>query len=251
MAAARAQNGALAVLDASGRIAVRDPRSGRVSSFESHLENSPGDMTVTDDRVYLLLQGESEGGSAVVAYSFSGAEAGRWGRMPVDGIIQANLKGGGITACPGGEVFYSYINSPQILRLEEPARRVRPVGRASRTFQRLTEGQVHRAQRESTRARSVAPLVKLGLQASRVMALRCSQAGLLRQVARPSGGGALIEVWDPLSETLSGTVPTGEGILLDAHGSTLYLGRLQQGARFLLDRVELTPAPSRTEVSSR
>jgi hypothetical protein len=251
VAAAHAPNGTLAVLDASGRVAVQIPRSRQLSTFETHLENSPGDLAMTNDKLYLLLQGESEGGSAVVSYSFFGAEVGRWGTMPVDGIIQANLKGGGIAACPDGSIFYSYINSPRILRLDTKEHRARVVGRANRTFHALTEGQVHQAQRESTRSRSVAPLVKLGLEASRVMALRCSPAGILRQVARPSGGGALIEVWDPHSETLLGTVPAKAGILLDVQGNTLFLGALRGGEPFLLDRVELSAPPARTRVASR
>ncbi len=247
VAAARTQDGTLAVLDTSGQVAAYSPASGQAWKFKTSQPNRPGALAVAGGHVYLLLQAEFETGSAVVAYTLSGKEAGRWGEMPADAIIQANLKGGGIAACPDGSIFYSYINSPRIYRLDKDEEKsVHAVGRASGSFQVVSENQVFKARRESMKTDSVKPLVKLGLGASRVMSLTCSNEGLLyRQVAQPGGAGAHVEVWEPLSGSLLGIVPVGEGVLLDIRDRTLYLGTLKQDKTFALERVQVHVEPAR------
>lgn len=239
-AAAQSAQGTLALLDTSGQVAVLRPASGQTWSFDSHLKNHSADLAVTEDRVYLLLQSESEDVGAVAAYTFDGLEAGKWGTMPADGIIQTTLRGGGIVSCPDGSIFYSYINSPQIFQLQGRAKTsVRALGRPSSSFQEISAREVHEAYRESKSVRSVAPLVKLGLRGSRVMSLRCSKEGLLlRQVARPARGGAYLELWNPVSETLVGTIRVPEGILFDVRDRILYFGSVGQGNEFTLDRIQ-------------
>lgn len=243
IAAAQAPNGTLAVLDMAGRVAVQDRRSGRTWEIEAPLPNQPAGLAVTASRVYILLQGEPEASNAVIAYGFDGVQAGRWGTMPAGGILQASLRGGGIAACPDGSIFYSYIDSPRISGLESPAGSrdgsVREIGEPRSSFVTVPERKVRQARLDGQRSASVAPLVKLGLGASRVMSLLCTGEGLLlRQVAEPAGGGALIEVWDPRSGELAGTIPVRGGeVLLDARDHVLYLGGGSQGQGFLLERM--------------
>lgn len=236
-AASRTPTGMLVVCDTAGAVRGLSPGSTLPWSIETHLRSRPGGVAVTDRSVYLLLQGDPEAEAAVVAYDFSGGEVGRWGKQPLSALIQARMNGGGIAACPDGSVFYSYVNSPEIFRLEADRAEVRMMGRAG-AFQRLSDRSIRRARRESERSRSVAPLVKLGLSATRVMSLLCSREGLLfRQVARPAGGGSYIEIWNAPAAELLGTVPA-TGVLLDVRGQTLYLGAAPDG-RFHLQRTEL------------
>ena len=247
VAGARAWDGTFAVVDSSGRVAVKRLFAGKSASFETHFLNRPGSLAVTEAKVYLLLQGDLEQGPAVVAYTHSGKEVGRWGEMPASGILQARLKGGGIAACSDGSVFYSYINSPQIIRIARgETSRTTKLGRKSGSFKTLSARAIRRAQREAKQSRSVAPLVKLGLSTSRVQSLFCSQKGLLlRQVAQPKGGGAHIEVWDSRAESLIGAMPTGDAVLLDVRDDTLYLGALRDGHAFSLDRIQVAVVMSR------
>ena len=247
VAAARNAAGDVAFLDASGRVAIHSPESKKTWSFKTSLSHRPGNLALSADRVYLLLRDEFETGSAVVAYDFQGNEVGRWGEMPADGIIQASLKGGGIAACPDGSVYYSYINSPRVFRLPEAGEEdVRQIGERPDSFRVLAAGRVYKANEESMDARSVAPLVKLGLSASRVMALACSEEGLLfRQVAQPAGAGAHVEVWDPVSEILLSTVPVSGGVLLDVKDQTLYIGTMPEGRDFTLERIHVRVEPLR------
>lgn len=204
---------------------------------------------MTEDRVYLLLRGEVAVGNAVAAYDYTGVEVGRWGEMPAAGILQASLDGGGIASCPDGSIFYSYINSPLIFRVEEGSQgTVRTLGRQSGSFEVVSERDVGHAFEESRRSRSVVPLVKLGLGASRVMSLMCSQEGLLfRQVAQPSKRGAYIEVWDPASETLIDTILGSGGTLLDVRDQILYLGTTAEDQTFKLERIQYRVVRSRPE----
>lgn len=239
LAAARNSAGTLAFLDANGQITLHVPHSARTWSFGTNLNSAPGRLALSADRVYLLLQDEFASGEAVVAFTFQGVETGRWGEVPADGIIQASLGGGGVVACPDGSVFYSYINSPRIYGLPDGTRkRTRQIGKKPGSFQVVSANKVHEANEQSMRARSVAPLVKLGFSASRVMALTCSEEGLLfRQVASPGGAGAHIEVWDPSTEELVDIISIARGILLDARSQILYLGTLSQSRVFGLDRI--------------
>jgi hypothetical protein len=253
IAAAEAPDGTLAVLDMAGRVAVQSPRRGETWEFEAQLPKQPAGLAVTEGLVYILLQGEPLEGDAVVAYGFDGVEAGRWGTMPADGIIQASLRGGGIAACPDGSVYYSYINSPRILRLPDGAdESVRAIGEPSSSFVEVPARKVRYAQDKGKRYSSVAPLVKLGLSASRVLSLLCSEEGLLfRQVAQPAHGGA-IEVWDPLSEELVGTIPVGGEVLLDVRDQILYLGARSESEGFTLTRIHYRAERSRpSEVAGR
>jgi hypothetical protein len=247
IAAAEAPDGTLAVLDMAGRVAVQSPRPGKTWDFEAELPAQPAGLAVAKGRVYVLLQGEPLAGDAVVAYGFDGVEAGRWGTMPADGILQASLRGGGIAACPDGSVYYSYINSPRILRLPDGADEdVRAIGEPRRSFVELPAWKLREAEEQGRRTSSVAPLVKLGLSASRVMSLLCSEEGLLfRQVAQPANGGAAIEVWDPLAEELVGTIPMGSEVLLDARDQILYLGAQSESEGFTLARIHYQAERSR------
>lgn len=249
VAAARNTAGTVAFLDISGRVAIHKPDSKRTWKFKTGLSNLPGSLALSTDRVYLLLRSEFGTGSAVVVYDLHGAEVGEWGEMPADGIIQANLKGGGIAACPDGSVYYSYINSPRIYRLPEGGEKdVRQIGKRPEFFAVLPPGRVYKASKESIESRSVAPIVKLGLSTSRVMALACSEEGLLfRQVAQPAGAGAHVEVWDPAAETIVGTIPVADGVLLDVKNQTLYLGTMPESEGFRIERIHFRVHPSRPE----
>lgn len=239
VSASRTAAGTLALLDSMGRVQGLSPGSPTPWSFELRLGSHAGRLAVTDQAAYLLLQGDEEGGRAVVAYDFAGHEVGGWGEMPLESMIQETLNGGGIAACPDGSIFYSYINGPRIFRLVlGKGHEVRPVGSSPSTFEALSESSVRDAAREGVRSRSVVPIVKLGLSANRVTALLCTSEGLLlRQVARPAHAGGYVEVWDPATEGLIGTVRTGSGVLLDARDHTLYLGSAPD-EHFRLDRVE-------------
>lgn len=244
IAAARSPDGTLAVLDSSGQVAVLEASSAKVTSFGTHFLNRPGYLALAGGKIYLLLQGDLEQGPAVVAYTLAGQAVGTWGQMPAGGVLQANLKGGGIAACPDGSVFYNYINSPRIYRVLEEIGKVKPVGRKSPGFRVLAARQIRRAQSEVRKSRSVAALVKLGLGTSRAQSLFCSDEGLLaRQVAHPAGGGADVEIWDPRTERLLGTVPAGEGVLLAVRGRTLYLGVKPAAGGFSMDRIQLEIPP--------
>lgn len=239
IAAARAWDGTLAVLDSSGRVSVLGASSAKVTSFGTHFPNRPGYLALAGGKIYLLLQGDLEQGPAVVAYTLAGQAVGMWGQMPASGVLQANLKGGGLAACPDGSVFYNYINSPQIHRVLGENGEVKAVGRKSPGFRVLAARQIRRAQNEVRRSRSVAALVKLGLGASRAQSLFCSEEGLLaRQVAHPAGGGSDVEIWDPRTESWLGNVSSGDGVLLAVRGRTLFLGAKPAAGGFSLDRVQ-------------
>ncbi len=239
VAAAQSPGGTLAFLDETGQVAIHGRAPGQRWLLKTRDQNRSRHLTVSEGSVYLLLEGETETGNAVAMYNFTGTEVRRWGVIPADGIVQGSLTGGGIAACPDGSIFYSYLNSPRVFHLdEESSRAVRAIGEPSSSFQTISAGQVRRALRESTRSHSVAPLVKLGLGASRVMSLLCSDDGLLfREVAHPKGRGAEIEVWDPLSEERVGTIPAGNGVLLAVRDQILYLVTAQPGEKLALERI--------------
>ena len=80
--------------------------------------------------------------------------------------------------------------------------------------------------------------MKLALSASRVMALHCSPEGLLfRQIAQPGSDGSYVEVWDPRSARLAGTIPIGARVLLDVRDHVLYLGSVPARHKFMLEPV--------------
>ncbi|NJL27733.1 MAG: hypothetical protein HC897_07475 [Thermoanaerobaculia bacterium] len=150
----------------------------------------------------------------MVAYSLSGTETGRWGEMPASGFIQESLTGGGIAACPDGMIYYSYINSPEIFRLDPPAGEISPLRDSSAPFYKISEDAIMSACEESDRLGDVGPLVKLGLQGSRIMALYCSNENILfRQIAQPHSGGSHVEAWDLGSRQLVATLPSNDGVL--------------------------------------
>lgn len=239
VAAGLGADGTLALLDWAGRVAAIDRRSGRTWRFDTLLRHRVSDLAVADGLLYFLLHGGEEDAPAVVGYRLTGEPAGSWGEMPPDGVIQSALSGGGIAACPDGSVFYSSINSQRIARLGSEGG-VSPLGPAPPAFHRLDAGDIRRARRETERTKTVSAIVRLGLSGSRVMALRCSEEGLLlRQVARPSGAGAYVEVWDPTAGTLAGIVEPIEGLLVGSSGRTLLLATESQEGDFRLGRTML------------
>ena len=246
VAVSRTRSGALAVLDADGRVRGEAPGSKVPWGFQAHLPSSAGKLANTAQAVYFLLQGPEAGGAAVVGFNHSGIELGRWGAIPASGLIQMSLTGGGLAVCPDGSIFYSYINSPEIWEIEGSETRVRTLGLPETEFQVIPERAIRSAHDEGRKSHSVASIVKLGLGASRVAALACSSEGLLfRQVARPHSAGSYVEVWDPRSGKLLGTVLSGGGVLFDVSGHTLILGNVQDD-HFLLEPIEYS-VPRRSE----
>lgn len=247
--ATRAWNETLAILDSSGQISLRDGRSRRIHSFPTHLANRAGSLAVAGDRAHVLQHGDIESITAVVTYTFEGEEVARWGEMTPDGVLQSRLKGGGIAACPDGSVYYSYINSPRILRLSENrSQRVAALGTVNRDFRVLLPRQIRAAYREALRTRSVTALVELGLSGSRVMSLFCSTEGLLvRQVAPPDRSGSQIEIWDPASEQLIGHISAGGSTLLAVGDRTVFLGSLTEQREFRLERIRFRAETGPTE----
>lgn len=247
VAGAQGPFGEIALLDSSGRVSIRD-RSGRLSGFATG-GNRTASIAVADRSIYLLHQGEGEGGPAVFKYSFEGSEEGRWGQMPADGLIQSVLQGGGLVACPDGSVFYSYINSPRVARLVEDGR-VELIGDPQPSFFALSPRDIRRAVNEGLEERSTQPLVRLGLGASRVMALFCSSENLLfRQVTGPGEDSMRIEVWDPAADDLVAILPHEEGVLLAVEGGMLQMGVVEE-QRFELRKLnyslaEMQPSRSR------
>jgi len=239
VAADRTSDGTLGVLDSSGQVVVRESRSREMWSFRSERLNPAGDLAVSQRRVFLLLEGDLPDRPAVAAYSLNGGEAGTWGRVGTGGILQANTNGGGITACPDGLVYYSYINSREIFRVDptEEGSDSRAVTKSA-TFEESSASQVRRAYREGQESHSVGPVIQLALRASRVLALHCSDDGILfRQVAHPGHGGAVVEAWDPASGTLLGSFDTGQGVLMDVQDQVLYLGQVSEEESFVLERI--------------
>ena len=244
VAAAKTSTGTITALDADGRVGIMEA-SGKVWRFNTHLKGRIGDIAAWKDRVYLLLQGRGENRSAVIAYDFFGKEINRWSEIPPDGIIQASLKGGGITSCPDGVIFYNYINSPQPMELQA-GESVKAWGSKFDFFREVTESQVQDAFRASKRG-SVGPLIRLGLSSGRVMAIRCSDEGfLVRQVARPGGEGVEIQILDRRIGDWVGKIAVQDGILLDVKGRTLYLGTSPKGRGFTLKRVVFDPSSTQT-----
>lgn len=227
IAGTRGPVGEIALLDSSGRVAIRES-GGRLTGFTSSFGRRAASIAVADGSVSLLLQGESEGGPAIVGFSFEGNEQGRWGQMPADGLLQGILRGGGLTSCSDGSVYYSYINSARISRIMEDDH-VQPIGDPPSAFVEIEPRDIRRAFHDGERERSTKPLVGLGLGASRVMALLCSPENLLfRQVTGPGEGSMRIEVWDPASAELVGVLPFEEGVLLAIEEGMLYMGVLDE-----------------------
>jgi len=241
VSADRRPDGTLALLDASGRVLVWNTDGGDVHRFTATPEPSWGGLALSGDHVYLMSQGEDDGSPAVRAFAFDGTPAGNWGDRSPSALIQASLNGGGITSCPDGTVYYSYINSPQILRLGADGR-VEEVGEARSDFRTLTASSIRGTAEDGRRLKSVTPLVQLGLGTSRVMSLHCSAEGLLfRHIADPAPPGSLIEVWDSLSGELLGAVHPRAGVLLDVDDQVLYLGSVDQEVPFRLERLHYAP----------
>lgn len=235
LAGARGARGEIALLDSSGRVSVRE-ENGRLSGFATPLGRRAASIAVADRSIYILSHGEDEGGPAVVRFSFDGIEEGRWGEMPADGLIQSVLRGGGVTACPDGSVFYSYLNSRRISRLAESGR-VEPIGDPGSSFIELRRSDIRRAFHQAEQDGSTKPLVQLGLDGSRVMALLCSSDNhLFRQVTGPEAGSTRIEVWHPASGELIATIPREEGVLLAVEKGILYLGVVEE-KRFQLRKL--------------
>lgn len=231
-------DGTIVLLDWAGRVLSVDRRTGETRGFETLLRNTISDVAVTDGTAYLLLHGGEVGSPAVIGYRLTGEPIGRWGSMPPDGLIQGHLRGGGITACGDGSVFYSYVNSPRIERLTGDQTRAFDADVPG--FDRLSAAAIRRADREARDSTSVASIVKLGLTGSRVLGLHCTADGLLlRQVARPSRAGAYVEVWDPIGESLVGIVAPVEGLLVGAVDGTLLFATGSQREGFRLARTML------------
>lgn len=240
VAAAQAVDGALAVVDSSGRVVGARAGSEETWGFETPFRNPGLRVALADRLVYFLLTSDSPGGAAVSAYSVEGIEVGRWGTIPAAGIIQQSLNGGGIAACGDGSVYYSYINSPWILRLEPESKgEARALGKASAVpFERIPARTIRKAHLESRRSHTIAPLVELGLSGSRILALFCTEEDLLvRQVAHPGGGGSAVEFWDPRSGQRAGSVDAEAGLLLAVRHQTLYLGVVPENGPFTLERI--------------
>lgn len=236
VAASQGFDGTQAFLGESGLIAIRQLRSGRDWAVSVREQSPFRHIAVSRGAVYLLLEGFPATGNAVAAYNFQGVMIDRWGSIAEDGILQASLSGGGIAACPDGSVFYSYINSPQVLRLtEEDA--VQPIGPPRRSFQVLSGRQIRSSLRESLDSHSVAPAVRLGLSASRVMSLLCSEDGLLfREVAQPHGKGAQIEVWDPMSGQIIALIKSS-GTLMAVRDNVLFISKFASDGQATLERI--------------
>lgn len=250
VAAAQAVDGSLAILDASGRVSGLAAGSGEVWSFETELRNPGVRLALADRLVYFLLARDYPGGPAVGAHSLEGMEVGRWGTMPADGVIQQSLNGGGIAACADGSVYYNYLNSPWIQRLQPGSKGdAAALGKVSGSrFERLTPSAIRRAHQESTRSHSVAPLVKLGLSGSRVLALFCTEENLLaRQVDHPHEGESVVELWDPQSGRKVGSVNADRGLLLAVRQQTLFLGVKPENEPFTLQRFRYRLGPDPRE----
>lgn len=236
--AAEDGDGTIVFVDWAGRVLAKNRQTGETWSFDTLLRNSVSDVAVADEIAYLLLHGGEIGNRAVTGYKLTGEPIGSWGSMPPDGLIQSNLRGGGITACGDGSIFYSYVNSPAIQRLDGDA--TRPFRGETQHFHRLSPGEIRRADREARSSTSVGAVVKLGLTGSRVMALHCTTDGLLlRQVARPARAGAYVEVWDAAGESLIGIVAPVEGLLIGAVDRTLLFATGSQQEGFRLARTML------------
>lgn len=228
------------LLDARGRILELRPGTDR--SFQIPGIGAPAHITTGPDRVYLLLDEEIRGGGAVVAYGPDGELVGRWGTLPASAPINKALRGGGLTRCAGGDVFYSYIDSPRILRIR--GEQVEEVGARRASFRRLSGREIRRARKASEGTHQVRPLAEAAFRSSRVLALHCDDDGrLYRHVAGPIGEGAEIEVWDSGTGTLVGTVLLSEGILLAVGGTgsetTLFVGSRTDDLGFVLDRLQI------------
>lgn len=238
IAATKNADGTTAILDSSGRVSAWESGMLRTWSFQISESQNWGGLAVVKGFVYLLAHGKEEGSPAVFAYTLDGTQAGRHGSMPPSALVQGTLTGGGIVACPDGTIYFSYINSPHIFQLvDHGGGEVLPLGQPRDTFVLIPAEAIRNSVKESRNSGSVEPLVKLGLSGSRVMALRCASDGLLfRQVAEPAPLGTVIEVWDPQSERLLGTLPSGDGVLFDVRQRVLYLGRLENGGPFVLER---------------
>ena len=239
--AAVTKTGTLAVMDVRGHLAVHSSAPEKDWHFEIDHPGRLGPIAVTNDRLYLLLQGPSAGAAAVEAYSFQGVKVGEWGTIPPDGLIQAVLKGGGIVACSDGEVYYSYLNSSRIMRIERnPLQGVRELGAKPPAFQVIPGDEVQAAYQKTKRG-PVAPLIKLGLGASRVLALRClDDKFLLWQVARPNGAGSDVYLFDRVRNQWQGSLFLRTGVLLDLDGNTLILGDLSEDQSFRLDFLKVS-----------
>ncbi len=243
VAAARGPDGIVAFLDASGRVSLRQEGTETRWDFRIGQETRAESIAVSREEVFLLRASREPQGAAVVAFTFDGQPSGQWGEMPADAAVQAKLSGGGLAVCPDGSVYFSYINSPKVVRLGDRVQgTVQPFREGSTSFQLLDEDQIRKANQSSKRAGSVKDLVQLGLQASRVMALFCSADGVLfRQVAQPRAG-SFVEVIDPGPEQLLDTIPVGTRVLLGVEQHTLYLGdRLPQGRGLYLEYLDYEP----------
>lgn len=237
VAAAQGFDGTLAALNRSGRVAWQRAASNRASNFQVAAEIQSKAMAIAGDAVYLLLDGQPPGRGAVAAFSLSGKAVGDWGTTPTDAIVQASLRGGGIAACPGGAVFFSTINSSQIIEIDPSSGKLRKLGAVRPGFQTMPAAAIRRAAREAGNRRSVAPLVKLGLASSRVLALACSRQGvLIRQVSQPGAGGE-VEFWSSVSGELLGTLAAETSVLLGERDRTLYFGKLDDHGNFVLERI--------------
>lgn len=244
VSAASGPRGELVLLDSGGRVSIRSAE-GDLSGFDTGLGNGIGAVAISKESLFFLLQGDIEGGAAVVELTDHGEEKGRWGEMPADGLVQSVLRGGGLTVCPNGEVFYSYINSPRVLRLK-PERGVEPIGHPPPDFVEMRPRDVRSAVYEGERERSTRPLVQLGLKATRVTALMCSpEDHLIRQTTNPDEGGMLIEVSDPVSGEVLGSFAHRDGMLLAVDPGLLLLGAIVN-ERFELRRLPYRFATPRT-----
>lgn len=239
VAGSLSSDGVLGVLDSKGRVMLLDSTTGEASGFDIPVMGSPGFLAVGSERIYVLRDEAVRVGGAVVAYNFKGQEVAHWGEVPSESAIHKALRGGGLALCPGGTVYFSYLNSPRIM--EERGGEAVPVGIRRADFQVLPGRIVRSALRESRRSRSVRPLAEAAFAGSRVMSLYCSSDGyLFRQVAEPSGGGAKVEIWSPERDELVGVVPLHEGVLLSVHGNheatTLFVGVQDPESGFTLER---------------
>ena len=215
----------LALLETSGRVQIHV--NGQLATHFDVGERLEGaKVAIGEDRVFVLRAPAEAVGLAVSSWRLDGTPAAAWGDLPDTVMFQNVMGGGGIAYC-GHKIYFSHSHSSVLSSIDlKSGDLVEHQPQQEIAFRTITKSEVREVEARMEALRRVSPLTTLGLAASRVVSVACSDDALLRQISpgKESRDGPYIEVWNARDGQLRTLVGSDGGTLLGSHQGSVILG---------------------------